>query len=137
VDEAAMVQVPEGSLVLRDAEYNYLETGLASERALQATVVLNESVSATFRLLPNFPNPFNAETAIRYALPEETQVQLGIYNALGQKVLTLVDSRQLAGIQMLMWDGRDERGQELASGVYWYQVQAGQQVETRQLLLLR
>lgn len=92
---------------------------------------------AAFQLLPNYPNPFNPETTLRYQLPEAVQVQLRIYSALGQVVRTLVDGPQPAGVQQVAWDGRDEGGQEAASGIYLYRLEAGDRIQTRQMLLAR
>jgi len=64
-------------------------------------------------------------------------VDLVIYNLAGQEVATLVDGPRESGVYTLRWDGRDDAGRELASGIYLYRLQAGEQVETRKLLLLR
>ncbi|MCC7262050.1 MAG: carboxypeptidase regulatory-like domain-containing protein [Candidatus Latescibacteria bacterium] len=90
-----------------------------------------------FTLSPNYPNPFNPTTTIRFSLPQAGEAELAIYNLLGQRVATLVRGVQEAGSHVLQWNGRDDQGRELASGVYFYRLQAGAQVETRKLLLLR
>ena len=90
-----------------------------------------------FALHPNYPNPFNPTTTIRFTLPQPGEAELSIYNLLGQRVATLIHGVQEAGPHVLQWNGRDEQGRELASGVYFYRLQAGTQVETRKLLLLR
>ena len=104
-----------------------------------ATAVAEDSAvkPTLFSLDPNYPNPFNPTTAIRFSLPQPGEAELSIYNLLGQRVATLVHGVQEAGVHTLAWDGRDEQGRELASGVYLYRLQAGAQVETRKLLLLR
>lgn len=94
-------------------------------------------VPPRFSLAPNYPNPFNPTTTIRFSLPQPGEAELAIYNLLGQRVATLVKGVQEAGSQVLQWNGRDEQGRELASGVCFYRLQAGAQVETRKLLLLR
>lgn len=77
-----------------------------------------------FELLQNYPNPFNATTAIVYNLPnigaQPASVQLFIYNSLGQRVKTLIDQRQNSGRQVAYWDGTDDNGQSMASGIYFY-----------------
>lgn len=90
-----------------------------------------------FHLDPNFPNPFNPSTTIRFALTATTQVELALYNLAGQRVAKLVSGQREAGSYSVQWDGRDDQGHELASGVYLYRLQAGLQVEIRNLLLLR
>ena len=90
-----------------------------------------------FGLSQNVPNPFNSRTAIRFALPLSGHAELAIYNLTGQRVTTLVEGVREAGTYTIRWDSRDDNGQELATGVYLYRLQAGAQVETRKLLLLR
>jgi flagellar hook assembly protein FlgD len=70
-------------------------------------------------LSQNYPNPFNPQTSIRYALPQDAQVRLVIYNVLGQRVKTLVDESQSAGYKTEWWDGRDEKEDGVASGIYF------------------
>jgi len=89
-----------------------------------------------FALQPNYPNPFNPQTIIRYSLPEATHVQVTIYNLWGQAVRTLVNASQAAGEKAVAWDGRDNQGAMAASGVYWYRLQAGSQAASRKMLLL-
>ena len=90
-----------------------------------------------FRLLPNYPNPFNPETTINYELPEATAVKLEIYNILGQRVATLVDSKHPAGAYSARWDGKDISGGRVSSGVYIYRLQTDRFVESKKMLLLR
>jgi len=91
-----------------------------------------------FTLGPNYPNPFNSTTIIPYALAKSHTVTLQIYTLLGQKIRTLVQGAREVGSYSVRWDGQDDDGRELASGVYLYRLWAGQQqVETRKLLLLR
>ncbi|MCC7262649.1 MAG: T9SS type A sorting domain-containing protein [Candidatus Latescibacteria bacterium] len=101
--------------------------------AVEETVV----VPVAFSLQPNYPNPFNPSTTIRFSLPQAGEVELSVYNLMGQRVATLVYGVQEAGAHLLQWDGWDEQGRELASGVYFYRLQVGGRVETRKLLLLR
>ncbi|NKB66212.1 MAG: T9SS type A sorting domain-containing protein [Candidatus Latescibacteria bacterium] len=90
-----------------------------------------------FGLAQNYPNPFNAGTVIPFSLPTTGPVELVVFNLAGQKVVTLAEGVRQAGSYRLQWDGRDESGRELASGLYLYRLQAGHRVETRKLLLLR
>ncbi len=89
------------------------------------------------RLLPNFPNPFNPRTIIRYDLPRKAHVVLKIFNLLGQEVTTLVDETKEAGRYQIEWNGSDHYGQAVASGVYVYGMKAGDLVEHRKMVLLR
>ena len=95
------------------------------------------SVPQVFALEQNAPNPFNSNTVIRFALPQPSQVELTIYNLLGQPVAVLVQGPSEAGTFSVRWDGRNQAGHELTSGVYLYQLRAGEYTEVRKLLLLR
>lgn len=86
----------------------------------------------TFALRQNYPNPFNPTTVIRYQLPVSNRVTLKIYNVLGQEVKTLVDEMQDVGFKSVQWDASG-----IASGVYFYRVQAGTFVASKKLLLLK
>lgn len=90
-----------------------------------------------FELQQNYPNPFNNETIIKFNLRRPTAATLTIYNILGQKVRTLVTGRLPAGEQTIRWDGKDQRGNDLSSGIYFYKLKAGEQTETKRLVLLK
>lgn len=85
-----------------------------------------------FGLFQNFPNPFNPSTTIRYALPQRAHVVMTVFNALGQQVAHLVDEMEEPGEHIAKFDGR-----HLASGVYFYRLQAGEFVQTKKLVILR
>jgi hypothetical protein len=86
----------------------------------------------------NYPNPFNSQTAIGYHLPEEGSVVLDIYNIAGQRVRTLVNRRQAAGMHAVIWDGRDDLGAPIGSGVYLYRLQIDQSCcPSKKMILLR
>jgi flagellar hook assembly protein FlgD len=103
-------------------------------------------VQVSFTLEQNYPNPFNRSTersrrspptTIRYQLPKATQVVLKIYNTIGQEVRALVNARQPAGANAVVWDGKDESGKEVSSGIYIYRLQAGESVQSRKLSFVR
>jgi hypothetical protein len=96
-----------------------------------------ETIPETWALYPNYPNPFNAGTVIRYDLPHASDVTLDIYNILGQRMATLVDGREEAGSHMVSWDGRSRTGRTVASGVYFYRLVANGQVAMKKMTLLR
>lgn len=93
--------------------------------------------AAQFRLYQNYPNPFNPETEISYTLLVDCWVRLTIYNLRGQRVRALVDEYQTKGDKFAQWDGKDEGGCQMASGVYFYRLQAGEYNETRKLALIK
>jgi hypothetical protein len=126
---------------LNDAEEFFTEElgGVALEKqvtAFEQSAAL-EGLPETFRLYPNFPNPFNPETRIQFDLPQAEHVELRIYNTLGQLVRTLVDQPYSAGSFSVIWDGRDDNGQPLASGIYIYKMTAGAFTAQHKLLLLK
>jgi hypothetical protein len=94
-------------------------------------------IVAGFRLFQNYPNPFNPSTTITYSVAQSGEVVLTIYNGLGQSVRTLVNERKPAGEYSLTWDGRDDAGQLLSSGPYFYRLKVGEAVETRRMLFLK
>lgn len=90
-----------------------------------------------FSLSHNYPNPFNATTIISYSLQKSLHINITIYNSLGQKVKTLVDEQKPAGEYQIIWDGRNDSGEEVASGVYFYRMSAGAFSESKKMVLLR
>jgi flagellar hook assembly protein FlgD len=91
----------------------------------------------TFELAQNYPNPFNPETKIAYKLAKTTKVSLDIYNALGQKVRTLVQTSQPAGSYDVTWNGLTDLGVSVPTGVYFYRLQVGAQTMMKKMVLLR
>ncbi|GAB4372740.1 MAG: hypothetical protein Kow0042_16230 [Calditrichia bacterium] len=90
-----------------------------------------------FSLEQNYPNPFNPVTTIRYQLSTASLVELTIYNLNGQKVRTLVNERKPAGNYQIQWDGRDDSGRQVASGVYLYRIRAGAFSQTKKMILMK
>ena len=92
---------------------------------------------ATFALDANVPNPFNPETAIPFALAQASSVRLEIFDMLGQRVRTLVQEQLSAGSYRVLWDGRNEQGLRVGSGVYLYRLRTGSFTQIRRMLLLK
>jgi len=100
------------------------------------------SLPADFALEPNYPNPFNASTQIRYSLPLAQEVELSVFDLLGRKVRTLTQGPQRAGWHVAQWDGRDESGRPAASGTYVYTLrgsdsQSAAYVRSGKMMLLK
>jgi hypothetical protein len=96
------------------------------------------ALPSRFALHPNAPNPFNLETMMRFDLPTESRVHLEIFNMLGQQVQTLVAGVRSAGKHEVSWDGRDDGGAAVGSGVYFYRLRAGDSFsQMRRMLLLK
>ena len=85
----------------------------------------------------NHPNPFNPETEIRFQLPQASQVVVRIFNTLGQEIRTLVDSPYTAGYHTVRWDGKDNKGYLVSSGIYLYQLKAGAFSQIKKMSLIR
>jgi len=90
-----------------------------------------------FSLDQNYPNPFNPTTKIEFILSKSGQVRIDIFNILGEKVKTLMDQHLKAGRQLVEWDGKDESGEEVASGVYFYRLQTQDFTETKKMVLMK
>ena len=105
--------------------------------ALPAPVQL-QTRPAAFALANNYPNPFNPETTIKYALPQAANVELTVYNVVGQPVRTLVAEHQSAGRYVVEWDATNDSGHSLSSGMYFYRLEAGGEFfEVKKMLLLK
>jgi hypothetical protein len=94
-------------------------------------------VPKSYALSQNYPNPFNAETEIRYQIPEDDHVVLVIYNTLGEEVRTLVDMDQAASWYVVTWDGRDDLGLRVASGLYFCRLKAGDFSKTIKMIFVK
>jgi hypothetical protein len=98
-------------------------------------------IPASYSLSQNYPNPFNPSTEISYGLPEQSDVRLSIVDLLGQEVRRLVDGVQSAGNHIVTWDGTNASGQVLASGIYFYNLEAragsNRFTDVKKMLLLR
>jgi hypothetical protein len=125
------------SIPIRTAEADLVNV-MYQEVDLTMTSIDNEVVSnpVSFKLAQNFPNPFNPTTSIAYTVPAG-QVNLTIYNLLGQKVRTLVNKDVPAGVYEAVWDGADAAGNQVASGVYFYKLKSEAGELSKKMLLQR
>jgi probable HAF family extracellular repeat protein len=97
----------------------------------------DSGLPGSFELEQNYPNPFNPSTTISFSLPVRSQVNLGVYNVLGRRVRTLVNGEYAAGRYHIVWDGRDDDGNYVSTGVYFSRYRAGNLMQTRKMLLLK
>jgi hypothetical protein len=125
-------------------EIVFQEVILADERAnavpaeVKSTpVTIEKALPTEYDLIQNYPNPFNPETVIEFQLPEESYVHLTIFNVLGQEIHRLVDERKSGGFYKVIWDGRNEVGEDVSSGVYFFRLQAGDFVSVKKMMLLK
>jgi flagellar hook assembly protein FlgD len=103
-----------------------------------------ERLNPNYTLGQNYPNPFNPSTTIpftvrgsQFTVHSPIHTTLVIYNILGQEVRTIVDNERMPGNYQVIWDGKDERGNEVSSGIYFYQFKAGDFKETKKMSLVR
>ena len=122
---------------IREAVAELLEGfGIESPEGSESTS--SETAPAELQIqAQSYPNPFNPQTEIAYSLPEDSYVKITVYNVQGQKVTTLVDEHQSAGTKRVIWDGCDEGGGSVASGVYLYRIEAGPHAVTNRMVLLK
>ena len=104
-----------------------------------ATIDIDDEIQypVTAFQMRNYPNPFNPETTISYTLPAKGQVCLEIYNSKGQLVKSLLNEQQAKGEHSLTWNGKDNVGHSVASGLYLCRITSAGQHESRKMLLLK
>ncbi len=96
-----------------------------------------ETVPREFHLFQNFPNPFNPSTNIRFALPEASHVLLSVFNIVGENVRTIIDNKYAAGDYSVRWDGKDNNGNSVSSGLYLYQLKVNNFTLVKRMSLLK
>ncbi len=124
-DDPGQLEIASGDLVNSDF------------RGVSMRVKKAQSLPMAAALHQNYPNPFNPSTEIRFDLPTAREVKLTIYNQVGQSIRTLVDRRMKAGAYALKWDGTDNAGQGVATGVYFYSIEAGDFSQIRKMTLVK
>ena len=118
---------------LRTINFSYVPSGVKGDEN-------SEGLPKVFTLDQNYPNPFNLATELRYFVPEKYQsvfVSLRIYNLLGQGIRTLVNETQNSGRHSVTWDGKDDKGREVSSGIYFYRLEAGDSKLTKRMVLIK
>jgi len=92
---------------------------------------------ASYNLFQNYPNPFNPSTVISYSIPKSSNVTLKIYDVLGREVKTLVSTEQVNGLHSIQWNGDNNYGSRVSSGIYLYRIEAGDFIQTKKMLLIK
>ena len=118
-------------------DFGLNESGKSSPVSAVALAIEETVIPTEFALKPNYPNPFNPETTIEFALPKTSKVTLTIYNLMGQLIQELVNSEYSAGYQRVVWNGQDSRGNMVGSGVYIYSLKTDNFSQTRKMILMR
>jgi hypothetical protein len=101
---------------------------------------VNPQIIDKFQLFQNYPNPFNPETVISFTIPTENggeEVSLRIFDILGKEVITLLTHRLRSGLHQVLWNGKNLLGEDVTSGIYFYSLQTGKNIQTRKLVLMR
>ena len=107
---------------------NYISRSAISEVKL---------IPSDFSLQQNFPNPFNPSTEIRFDLPEEGQVELSVFNMQGQKVRTLESGKMAPGYHAIIWNGTNDKGSRVSTGMYFYSIQTNKFQAVRKMLFIK
>ena len=107
--------------------------------SFEVVLSVNEEnmIPDVFALHQNYPNPFNPVTTLRYDLPENGLVNITIYDMLGRQVKTLINQTQDAGYRSIIWDATNDYGKPVSAGIYLYQIQAGEYMQTKKMVLLK
>jgi hypothetical protein len=141
-----------GINTLVDGNLAIIELSLKNKESvvsIQGSVKMNDELNATmqpvelreiptnFSLSQNYPNPFNPTTNIKYAIPQDATVNLMVYNSLGQAVKTIVNLQQKAGYYTARWDGTNESGSKVSSGMYIYRITAGNYTHSIKMNLIK
>jgi len=122
-----------GSRVYPDLRWD----GNGSRVHLSHLTVDSRGLPQTFVLKQNYPNPFNPGTIISFEVPADGHVNLSVYNVLGQTVRTLLDEDCIVGRYDVEWNGTDDNGDRVATGIYFYRLTTGDEVKTKKMLLLK
>jgi len=116
---------------------NFCIKGLTVNASQTDAELRHDESMVTYSLAQNYPNPFNSNTSIAYVLPKTAKLTIKIYNLAGAEIKTLVDQVQTAGEHSITWDGTNQPGQTVSSGVYFYRLQAGEIVFNKKMTFLR
>jgi len=140
VDAKGQKFIPKGKteVIEIDGEVEILSILAADKSSQPVPFKFNNIIlPREFSLDQNYPNPFNPTTTIKFALPKSSSVNLEIYNILGRKVTTLINDQLDAGFHTVKWNSTDSEGREVATGVYFYRLKAGDFVKSKKMLLLK
>jgi flagellar hook assembly protein FlgD len=112
----------------------YREVILSSQTGIEDSEI---GIATNYQLEQNYPNPFNPSTSIEYYIPSTSDVKVEIYNLLGSKITSLFEGKQSAGSHTLTWNGKDQSGNPVASGIYFYKLSTPNFSETKKMMLMK
>lgn len=98
---------------------------------------IEKEIPKTYELFPNYPNPFNMATEIKFQLPETSDITLSIFNTLGQEIKTLLAEKHPAGVYTVNWDGRNQNGEFVSSGIYFYRLKTNNFIAIRKMVIIK
>ena len=128
------LQIIGREMVRTDLKFEYFLDGVQHSGRKELKLL---PIPESYHLSQNYPNPFNPITIIQYDIPEEGYIQLVIYDLLGRTVRTLVNKKVLPGYKSIKWDGKNDNGSLVTSGVYFYMIQAGNFSKTKKMIILK
>ena len=121
--------------------FTVCDNSLCDTATVQITIhalsVDETSLPTKYAIHQNYPNPFNPVTSLRYDLPENSLVNITIYDMMGRDVKTLINQSQDAGFKSIIWDATNDYGKPVSAGIYLYQIQAGEYISTKKMVLLK
>jgi hypothetical protein len=126
-----------GNLIYGDGTFGYAPYTLYELDVATDVAVTAEMLPTSYSLAQNYPNPFNPTTQIDYSIPERSQVTITIYNILGQSIRTVLDEEKPAGRYSIVWDGKDDNGSLVSTGIYLYRLTAVDYAETKKMILMK
>ena len=135
VIDTLLIQWPSG---IKDTYVNVAVNQILSLKegdGATSVAAINNVVPMDFSLRQNYPNPFNPTTTIEYNLPKEEKVRLEIFNLLGEKIVTLVQGNQAPGTHLVLWNGKNDRGLDMPSGIYLCRIKTNSFIQTKKMVL--
>jgi flagellar hook assembly protein FlgD len=117
--------------------YKLEEVNIHGKKKFYQTISITAAIPDKFSLTQNYPNPFNTETSFKYEIPTASHVKVEICNVLGRKVKTLVNEKMEAGFYIVYWDGINEQGENVVSGIYFYSLTTNKGKLTRKMVVVR
>jgi hypothetical protein len=125
----------------KDLDFELVNAGVSIDNVISAVNDVEKlsvkAVPAAYSLAQNYPNPFNPTTTIEYSIPESGHVELAIFNLAGQKVRTLVNEQQTASYQKVVWDARNDMGETVGAGLYFYKLVSGNFSKIQKMTLIK
>ena len=117
--------------------YTMPTPGAVNDTCVTMNIVNAGTIPTQFTLYQNYPNPFNPVTTLRYEIPVNGFVNITVYDMLGRKVKTIINQTQNAGYRSVIWDAKNDFGKLVTAGIYLYQIQAGEYISTKKMVLLK